>query len=99
VTAVEVIEHLDTACLAAFGRVVFGYLQPALVILTTPNFEYNVRWNAVPALRRKDHHFEWTRSQFQEWVSNFVRRHQYMFALSRWAVSLLKTMIFCAGDN
>ena len=77
VTAVEVIEHLDTAHLVAFGRVVFGYLQPALVILTTPNFEYNVRWNAVPALRRKDHRFEWTRSQFQEWTSNFAGRHQY----------------------
>jgi 2-polyprenyl-3-methyl-5-hydroxy-6-metoxy-1,4-benzoquinol methylase len=77
VTAVEVIEHLDTARLAAFGRVVFGYLRPALVIITTPNFEYNVRWNAVPALRRKDHHFEWTRSQFQEWASNFAGRHQY----------------------
>jgi len=78
VTAVEVIEHLDTVHLAAFGRVVFGYLRPALVILTTPNFEYNIRWNAVPALRRKDHHFEWTRSQFQEWTSNFVRRYQYV---------------------
>lgn len=77
VTAVEVIEHLDTARLTAFGRVVFGYLRPALVILTTPNFEYNVRWNSVPALRRKDHCFEWTRRQFQEWVWNFAGRHQY----------------------
>ncbi len=77
VTAVEVIEHLDTVRLAAFGRVVFGYLRPALVILTTPNFEYNVHWNSVPALRHKDHHFEWTRSQFQEWASDFAGRHQY----------------------
>jgi predicted nucleotidyltransferase/SAM-dependent methyltransferase len=77
VTAVEVIEHLDIARLAAFGRVVFGYLRPALVILTTPNFEYNVRWNFVPALRHKDHHFELTRSEFKEWVSSVAGRQQY----------------------
>lgn len=77
VTAVELIEHLDLARLAAFGCVVFGYLRPALVIITTPNVEYNVRWNAVPAMRRKDHRFEWTRSQFQEWVSALAGRHRY----------------------
>jgi predicted nucleotidyltransferase/SAM-dependent methyltransferase len=77
VTAVEVIEHLDTARLAAFGRVVFGYLRPDLVILTTPNFEYNIRWHSVPTLRRKDHRFEWTRCQFQDWVLYLAGRHQY----------------------
>jgi len=77
VTAIEVIEHLDAARLTAFGQVIFGYIRPALVILTTPNFEYNVRWNDVPTLRHKDHRFEWTRSQFQEWVSHFARQHQY----------------------
>lgn len=77
VTAVEVIEHLDLARLSAFGRVVFGYLRPALVIITTPNVEYNIRWNAVPAMRRKDHRFEWTRRQFQEWVSDLAGRHRY----------------------
>src|SRR6185369_7232267 len=64
VTAIEVIEHMDAARLTAFGQVIFGYIRPALVILTTPNFEYNVRWNDVPTLRHKDHRFEWTRSQF-----------------------------------
>jgi len=77
VTAIEVIEHLDDARLAAFGHVVFGYIRPSLVILTTPNFEYNVRWNTVPTLRHKDHRFEWTRSQFREWVSNFAPQHGY----------------------
>jgi len=78
VTAVEVIEHLDPARLSAFGRVVFHYLRPALVIMTTPNFEYNVRWNSAPVLRRKDHRFEWTRSQFRDWVTTFASRRPYI---------------------
>ena len=68
VTAIEVIEHLDPTRLAAFARIVFTYLRPSLVIITTPNIEYNVRWNAVATLRRRDHRFEWTRDQFYKWV-------------------------------
>lgn len=81
VTAVEVIEHLDPSRLAAFARVVFTYLRPSLVIITTPNVEYNVRWNAVPTLRRKDHRFEWTRDQFYKWVmdANPLGRYECLF--------------------
>lgn len=77
VTAVEVIEHLDPARLAAFARVVFTYLRPLLVIITTPNIEYNVRWNVVPTPRRKDHRFEWTRDQFHKWVMDANTRSGY----------------------
>ena len=41
---VEVIEHLDPPRLAAFERVVFECARPAVVVLTTPNREYNVTW-------------------------------------------------------
>jgi predicted nucleotidyltransferase len=68
VTAVEVIEHLDAPRLAAFARILFCFIRPALVIITTPNFEYNVRWHREPPLRRKDHRFEWTREQFRRWL-------------------------------
>jgi 3' terminal RNA ribose 2'-O-methyltransferase Hen1 len=56
----EVIEHLDPPRLAAFERVLFECARPATVVLTTPNVEYNVKWQTLPAgkLRHKDHRFE-----------------------------------------
>ena len=46
---VEVIEHLDPPRLAAFERVLFEQSKPKLVVLTTPNSEYNVRFETLPA--------------------------------------------------
>ena len=46
---VEVIEHLDPPRLAAFARVLFACARPETVVLTTPNREYNVRFETLPA--------------------------------------------------
>lgn len=40
---VEVIEHLDPPRLKAFERNLFEFMHPGLVIITTPNREYNVK--------------------------------------------------------
>src|SRR5919199_1339945 len=48
---VEVVEHLDEARLSAFERVLFEFARPATVVLTTPNVEYNVRFEGLPAGR------------------------------------------------
>ena len=66
---VEVIEHLDPPRLAAMRRVVFGAARPGTVVVTTPNSEYNVVWETLPAgkFRHADHRFEWTRAQFESW--------------------------------
>lgn len=60
---VEVIEHLDPPRLAAFERVVFSFARPRTVVLTTPNAEYNAKFETLPAgeLRHSDHRFEWGR--------------------------------------
>jgi 3' terminal RNA ribose 2'-O-methyltransferase Hen1 len=78
-TAVEVIEHLDPPRLAAFERVLFEYAHPGTVIITTPNVEYNVRWETLPAetFRHRDHRFEWTREQFQGWATRQAERFGY----------------------
>jgi 3' terminal RNA ribose 2'-O-methyltransferase Hen1 len=78
-TVVEVIEHLDPPRLAAFERVLFESARPKTVIVTTPNAEYNVKFETLPAgqFRHKDHRFEWTRAQFQEWSSRIVERFGY----------------------
>ena len=75
-TVVEVIEHLDPPRLAAFERVLFEFARPTAVVMTTPNVEYNVKFENLPAgqLRHKDHRFEWTRQEFQSW-SNRVAEH------------------------
>ena len=76
---VEVIEHLDQPRLAAFERVLFEFAKPATVVLTTPNVEYNVRFETLPAgtFRHKDHRFEWTREQFRDWAERISRTYNY----------------------
>ena len=78
-SVVEVIEHLDPPRLAAFERVVFECAKPKTVVLTTPNAEYNVKWESLPAgkFRHKDHRFEWTRAEFQSWAKAMADRFGY----------------------
>jgi len=47
--------------------------------VTTPNSEYNVRFEALPAgtARHRDHRFEWTRAQFREWAEAAAVRYGY----------------------
>jgi len=76
---VEVIEHLDEPRLAAFERVLFEFARPQTVILTTPNSEYNIKFETLPAgqFRHRDHRFEWTREQFQKWANEIGERYEY----------------------
>jgi 3' terminal RNA ribose 2'-O-methyltransferase Hen1 len=78
-TLVEVIEHLDPPRLRAFERVVFEFARPGIVVLTTPNAEYNVHFPALAGgkLRHKDHRFEWTRAELEAWARQVAERHQY----------------------
>src|SRR5690606_11734526 len=76
---VEVIEHLDPPRLAAFERALFEFIRPKLIALTTPNREYNVRWESLPAdkFRHADHRFEWTRAEFHNWANGMAERFGY----------------------
>lgn len=75
----EVIEHLDLPRLPALEYAVFGSARPRTVLVTTPNVEYNVRWESLPAgqVRHGDHRFEWTRAQFSAWADAVAERHGY----------------------
>jgi SAM-dependent methyltransferase len=81
---VEVIEHLDPPRLAACERVVFEFIRPTTVVITTPNSEYNVRWPTLPAgqFRHRDHRFEWTRAEFGKWATRVATAHGYRFEIS-----------------
>jgi 3' terminal RNA ribose 2'-O-methyltransferase Hen1 len=74
VTLVEVIEHIAEERLDVVRAVVFGRLRPRMVVMTTPNAEYNVRFPTLPSgrTRHADHRFEWTRDQFMTWCEEAI---------------------------
>ena len=81
--ALEVIEHLEPSRLGAFERVLFEFTRPPTVVITTPNTEYNVRFENLAAgrLRHSDHRFEWTRAEFSRWAKRVADRFGYELRL------------------
>jgi len=69
---VEVIEHLDAPRLAAVRARTVRMRPAKTIVLTTPNREFNVKWETLPAgrFRHRDHRFEWTRAEFQDWAAH-----------------------------
>jgi 3' terminal RNA ribose 2'-O-methyltransferase Hen1 len=79
VVLMEVIEHLDPGRLPALERNVFGYARPTSVIVTTPNAEFNIRYELLEAgaMRHPDHRFEWTRREFRDWAEATAETYDY----------------------
>jgi 3' terminal RNA ribose 2'-O-methyltransferase Hen1 len=73
----EVIEHVDVPRLPAVERVVFGDARPRVVVVTTPNAEYNVRYEGLTGFRHPDHRFEWTRAEFGTWAARVSGAYGY----------------------
>jgi 3' terminal RNA ribose 2'-O-methyltransferase Hen1 len=73
----EVIEHVDEERLPALEAAVFGHAVPQTVIVTTPNVEYNARYETLHGHRHEDHRFEWTRDQFATWTSRVCTGYGY----------------------
>jgi 3' terminal RNA ribose 2'-O-methyltransferase Hen1 len=74
----EVVEHVDPPRLAALEHVVFGAAKPGAVIVTTPNGEYNSRYEGLVGMRHPDHRFEWTRAEFADWSDRVAADHGYV---------------------
>ena len=79
ITCVELIEHLPVQCLDDFHRTLFGYFNPRIVIITTPNSEFNVLFPQLQGgkLRHWDHRFEWTRREFEDWCNSAASSYGY----------------------
>lgn len=79
----EVVEHLDPPRLPALEDAVFGHARPGTVVVTTPNVEYNVRYEGLgpDRFRHADHRFEWTRVEFAAWVERVAAAHGYTAVL------------------
>ena len=57
----------------------FGHARPRTVLLTTPNAEYNVRYERLRdgGFRHPDHRFEWSRAELAEWAQAVADRYGY----------------------
>jgi len=76
---VEVIEHIDPDRLDSVERVVFACARPGLVVVTTPNREYNAKFEGLKPgeMRHADHRFEWSRGEFAAWAEKVAAEHAY----------------------
>jgi len=81
---IEVIEHLEPSRLKAFEQVLFEFAKPPVVVLTTPNKEYNEKYELVSedGLRHNDHRFEWTRDEFRTWAFQVAKGYEYEVSFS-----------------
>ncbi|CAL9192459.1 unnamed protein product [Musa hybrid cultivar] len=92
-TCLEVIEHMEEDQAFLFGDVVLSSFCPRILVVSTPNYEYNsiLQRSAVPTteentapckFRNHDHKFEWTREQFECWATDIALRHNYSVEFS-----------------
>ncbi|MFN4115406.1 MAG: methyltransferase domain-containing protein [Inhella sp.] len=78
VAMVETIEHLAPTELSALEHQIFAVVCPALVLITTPNVEYNgLLGMAEGQMREAGHRFEWPRSRFRAWATGVALRRGY----------------------
>ncbi|QOR39835.1 methyltransferase domain-containing protein [Billgrantia diversa] len=80
---VETIEHVPPSHLSLVERSVFAGLRSRLLVLTTPNHDYNPLFGlARGEYRDPDHRFEWTRDRFRDWARGVASRNGYRASLS-----------------
>lgn len=75
----EVIEHLEPHRLDAAMQVVFGEIRPRVVVISTPNRAYNVRFKFPlhEGLRHRDHRFEFITGEFIQWCGSVADKFAY----------------------
>ncbi|KAI9219750.1 hypothetical protein BC828DRAFT_151963 [Blastocladiella britannica] len=78
----EVIEHLDPGPLAALPRALFDFYRPKIVVVSTPNREFNVHFPNPRKVRDADHRFEWTRDEFKAWCDKAAADYGYTYTLT-----------------
>jgi hypothetical protein len=93
-TVIEVIEHLELNRLAAFEKVLFKFARPKLIIITTPNIEYNVRYKSLFGdLRHQDHRFESTEILSSDYFRGMVSDDENDQAATKDAFDVLHYLV------
>lgn len=75
VTCIELIEHLNESDLKGMPDTIFGFIQPKIAVITTPNRDFNVVFPELRGMRHWDHKFEWSRAEFEEWCSQVLKHY------------------------
>ncbi|KAF9509810.1 hypothetical protein BS47DRAFT_1332094 [Hydnum rufescens UP504] len=90
--ATEVVEHLPSEILDQFFPVILGYYRPPLLLLTTPNYDFNALFTAPGhtrsgypdptgdthrIFRHDDHKREWTVSEWRTWCETGAYTYGY----------------------
>lgn len=77
----EVIEHINENRLPKIMNTILNDYQPGVLIITTPNQEYNQVYDMSENYRHPDHRFEWTREEFHVWCNqqNEDENYELMF--------------------
>lgn len=76
VTLIEVIEHVYLDELDILIDNVFRVLSPELVIMTTPNKDFNKFFGmAESEVRNHDHKFEFTRAEFYQFCQTITEKY------------------------
>jgi len=91
ITLIEVIEHIEISNLGFLEENIFGVISPKVVIVTTPNYEFNRFFDDIenPPFRHDDHKFEMTREEFMNWANTAAKRYGYFVSFD--GVGLPKT--------
>jgi 2-polyprenyl-3-methyl-5-hydroxy-6-metoxy-1,4-benzoquinol methylase len=75
---VETIEHVEPSQLSRVEHTVFSSWRPKIIVMTTPNSEYNPVLGLAPhEFRHADHKFEWDRRKFHSWARGVAERNGY----------------------
>ncbi|XP_064616827.1 small RNA 2'-O-methyltransferase-like [Liolophura sinensis] len=77
VTMIELIEHLTEPELKSFPDAIFGRICPRLILITTPNADFNQLFPDLTGFRHWDHKFEWTTEEFQNWCRAQADKYEY----------------------
>lgn len=75
VTCIELVEHLHEDDLRELPKTIFGFVQPKVAVMTTPNRDFNVVFPDLQGMRHWDHKFEWSREEFESWCSEILRKY------------------------
>jgi len=76
IVASEIIEHFTKDELNDFLRIVFSILSPKIVIITTPNKDYNYNYEKLyNGLRHSTHYFELNESEAINFAENIEKKY------------------------
>ncbi|XP_029649715.1 small RNA 2'-O-methyltransferase-like [Octopus sinensis] len=98
ITMIELIEHLIPEDLKKCCNTVFNQLRPKLVVVTTPNCQFNVVFGMTAGeMRHWDHKYEWTMAEFQSWGDEMCTSFGYKVEYSGVGVTdLVPDVGFCS---